>query len=216
MKRTSAPVALLALISVIVGWTLLGSSSHHRAQHLQGKPGAFDYYVLALSWSPEFCHSHPSNAECAAHHGFVVHGLWPQYVDGYPEHCSTQAGPSNPAGVTDIMPDVSLVEHEWSTHGTCSALDPDSYFKLMREAFQSLKIPPQLAGRQHMFSMTPGQVKDEFIRPNPHLREENLVVSCGNNYLTGINVCLSKQLQPRACEGLRDCRANTIRIPPIR
>ena len=35
----------------------------------------FDYYLLNLSWSPEFCYSHPSAAECAAHPTFVLHGL---------------------------------------------------------------------------------------------------------------------------------------------
>jgi len=27
---------------------------------------------------------------------------------------------------------------------------------------------------------------------------------------------MDKQLQPRACEGLRDCRANVIRVAPVR
>src|SRR3974390_1701145 len=44
--------------------------------------GNFDYYLLNLSWSPEFCHSHPSAAECAEHATFVLHGLWPQNFDG--------------------------------------------------------------------------------------------------------------------------------------
>ncbi|MCP4613201.1 MAG: ribonuclease T2 [Planctomycetes bacterium] len=44
----------------------------------------FDYYVLALSWEPAFCETHPEKLECAlqtetrfdATH-FVLHGLWP-------------------------------------------------------------------------------------------------------------------------------------------
>ena len=41
----------------------------------------FDYYLLNLSWSPEFCHSHPNATECAQRAGFVLHGLWPQNND---------------------------------------------------------------------------------------------------------------------------------------
>jgi ribonuclease T2 len=38
-------------------------------------------------------------------------------------------------------------------------------------------------------------------------------VSCGNNYLTAIEVCLDKSLHPVPCTGIRSCRANTVRIP---
>ena len=176
----------------------------------------FDYYVLSLSWSPEFCHSHPSNLECSGHSGFVVHGLWPQYADGYPEKCSTQSGPSNPASFADVMPDASLIAHEWATHGTCSGLDPNAYFQLVRQAFESVKIPARLSAPQQMFSMTPPQLKEEFVAANRSLSDEDLAVGCGNNYLTSVSVCFSKQLQPRACLGIRDCRANSIRVAPLR
>jgi ribonuclease T2 len=197
---------------------LVAPSKHQRNKRgEQAQPGVFDYYVLALSWSPEFCHSHPSNPECrTGHFGFVLHGLWPQYVNGYPEHCSTQPGLSNPASMTDIMPDASLVEHEWSLHGTCSGLDPEPYFRLVRQAYDAVKIPPRLSSPTQMFSISPQELKEEFVAANSKLRAEDLTVSCGNNYLTGVSVCLSKQLQPRACEALRDCRANSIRVAPVR
>ena len=217
MTNSNRRLAWLLLFPLIAGSALLGLSSHHHhtRQHASGEPGKFDYYVLALSWSPEFCHSHPSNAQCSGHFGFVIHGLWPQFVDGYPEHCSTQRGLANPSQMTDIMPDPSLVAHEWETHGTCSGLDPEAYFKLVRQAFASVKVPARLAAPSQMFSMTPQQLKEEFVAGNPHLRAENLTVSCGNNYLTGVSVCLTKQLQPTACQALRDCRANSVKIPPV-
>src|ERR1700740_378358 len=43
-----------------------GGTRHPRRERMQGQPGDFDYYVLALSWSPEFCHSHLSAAECTS------------------------------------------------------------------------------------------------------------------------------------------------------
>jgi ribonuclease T2 len=217
MKKSNTRLALLLLFLLSAESALLGFSSHHRArQHDQSQPGIFDYYVLALSWSPEFCHSHPSNAQCSGHFGFVVHGLWPQFVDGYPEHCSTHPGLANPSSMTDIMPDPSLVAHEWATHGTCSGLDAEAYFKLVRRAFGSVQVPARLAATSRMFSLTPQQLKEEFAAANPRLRAENLTVSCGNNYLTGVSVCLTKQLQPTACQALRDCRANSVKIAPVR
>jgi ribonuclease T2 len=217
MKNSKTRAALLLLFLLTAGSALLGFSSHHRVrQHEQSQPGVFDYYVLALSWSPEFCHSHPSNVQCSGHSGFVVHGLWPQFVDGYPEHCSSQPGLANLSSMTDIMPDPSLVAHEWATHGTCSGLDAEAYFKLVRRAFGSVQVPAHLAAPGRMFAMTPQQIKEEFVAANPRLRPEELAVSCGNNYLTGVSVCLTKQLQPTPCQALRDCRANSVKIAPVR
>lgn len=193
------------------------AASHpRREQRERGQPGAFDYYVLTLSWSPEFCHGHPAAAECTSgHFGFIVHGLWPQYIDGYPENCSTDPGLADPSSMTDIMPDAGLVEHEWKTHGTCSGLDPQAYFRLVRQAFASVKIPEALSSPRRMSSITPQELKEQFISANPRLKAEGVAVSCGNNWLTGISVCMDKQLQPRLCESLRDCRANTIRVAPV-
>ena len=194
-----------------------GRNDHPRRESRErGEPGAFDYYVLALSWSPEFCHSHAESPECASgRFGFVVHGLWPQYADGYPENCSSEPGLADPSAMTDIMPDAGLVAHEWKTHGTCSGLDPEAYFKQVRQAFTSVRIPERLASPGRGFSAAPQELKQEFLDANPRLKEEDLVVSCGNNWLTGISVCMDKQLQPRACEKLRDCRANSVRVAPV-
>jgi ribonuclease T2 len=207
---------LLLLPFVVIGTLFAPSSQHHQRPHGPEQPGVFDYYVLSLSWSPEFCHSHPSNPECSRHSGFVVHGLWPQYIDGYPENCSSQPGPSDPASFADIMPDRSLLAHEWVSHGTCSGLDPNAYFKIVRQAFESVKIPERLSAPQQMFSMTPQQLKEELVAANRSLSDEDLAVGCGNNYLTSVSVCFTKQLQPRACQGIRDCRANSIRVAPVR
>jgi ribonuclease T2 len=215
-QPTSRLALLLPLPLLVMGMLFAASGQHRQRQHGPGQPGVFDYYVLSLSWSPEFCHSHPSDLECSGHRGFVVHGLWPQYVEGYPENCSSQPGPSNPETFADIMPNPSLVAHEWASHGTCSGLDPNAYFKLVRQAFESVKMPERLSAPPPMFSTTPQQLKEEFVSANRGLSDEDLAVGCGNNYLTSVSVCFTKQLQPRACQGIRDCRANSIRVAPVR
>jgi len=212
--RNHSVMALITLLLLITAGVLLGSNRNRQTP--SGRPGAFDFYVLALSWSPEFCHSHPEKPECASgRFGFVVHGLWPQYVDGYPENCSIAPGLRAPSQMTDIMPDESLIAHEWKTHGTCSGLDAEGYFKLVRRAFESVKIPSELSNPKRMLSITPRELKEGFLAANPRLKAEGLTISCGNNYLTGVSVCFDKQLQPRGCEGLQDCRANVIRVPPV-
>jgi ribonuclease T2 len=117
--------------------------------------------------------------------------------------------------MADIMPDAGLVNHEWSTHGTCSGHDAESYFKLLRRAFTSVKVPERFTAPRENFSISPQEVKNEFIQANPNLRADELTVSCGNNYLTAVSMCLTKDLKPTACQNLRDCRANVIRVPRI-
>lgn len=208
--------ASVILFLLLLGAVEVGAGREHRRQ-ANSQPGVFDYYVFALSWSPEFCYSHRDNPECqSGHHGFVVHGLWPQFVNGYPENCSNESGLADASSVSDIMPDAGLVAHEWSTHGTCSGLDAEHYFKLIRQAFASIKIPARFAAPARSFSITPTDIKEDFLQANPNLRAEDLTVSCGNNYLTAVSVCLSKTLEPTACQSLRDCRANTVRVPPVR
>jgi ribonuclease T2 len=177
-----------------------------RAQE-QATPGQFDFYLLNLSWSPEFCATH-SSPECGKGLGFVVHGLWPQDTTGdYPEDCSDAPGPVNPGVDTDIYPTASLVEHEWQTHGTCSGLSADGYFAAVHTAFAEVKTP-HLAGG----SETPAALLEQLQGMNPGFPVGSFAVSCGNNELTAIEVCLDKALKPEACQGVRSCGANTVKI----
>ncbi|HEV2485609.1 MAG TPA: ribonuclease T2 [Terracidiphilus sp.] len=182
---------------------------------MQAAPGAFAFYLLNLSWSPEFCATHGGSLECGRGLGFVVHGLWPQDVSGdYPEDCSDTPGPANPQAYTDIIPTVSLIEHEWETHGTCSGLRPDAYFAAIRRAFAGLKIPADIGAGGDPAGVAPEQLLERFARANPGYPEGSLALSCGNNRLTAVEVCLTKDLQPESCQGVRSCRANMIKVTP--
>lgn len=208
---------ILTLVGCLFGQLQAQSSRRQGNQGQTGTPGQFDYYLLTLSWAPEFCHSHGASPECQGQHfGFVVHGLWPQYVNGYPESCSNEPGLADPSAMTDIMPDPSLVAHEWAKHGTCSGLKADGYFKAVRQAFTSIHVPAKLSAPSEQLLITPAEVKDAFVQANPQLRREDMTVSCGNNYLTAVSVCMTKELQPTACQNLRDCRGNKIKVPPVR
>jgi ribonuclease T2 len=178
-------------------------------------PSTYDYYILNLSWSPEFCATHPDNEQCAAHPGFVVHGLWPERNDGsYPENCPSRPVFTNDADWQGVIPTKYLATHEWATHGTCTPYDPDTYFGLIRKAYQSIKIPDALTHTTHQTMQAPADIIDSFARINTGLPAGSIVLSCGNNYLTAIEVCFDKNLQPRACSGIRSCHANAVKITP--
>lgn len=191
-----------------------GSRRHHNSRALTAAPGQFDFYVLNLSWSPEFCHSHASAAECTQHRAFTLHGLWPENNDGsYPESCSQAPGPANPAQYADIYPDQGLLEHEWETHGTCSGLGPDAFFVQARRAEGSIVIPDQLAHLTQPAAESPAEIVTEFTQSNPGLPASSVAISCGNNYLTAVEVCVDKNLRPQSCSAVKTCGATQVRIP---
>ena len=180
------------------------------------QPGDFDFYLLNLSWSPQFCVTHRDNPQCATHPGFVVHGLWPQNLDGtYPENCSTAARPADPGAFVGAIPTAALVEHEWAAHGTCSGLTPEEYFASVRRAFRSIRIPAVFTATQAPPRiLPPDAILAEFTAANPTFPSGAFALSCGNNYLTAIEACLDKSLHPLACQAVRSCRANVVKITP--
>jgi ribonuclease T2 len=191
-----------------------GDSASRQRPQIAASAGSFDFYLLNLSWSPEYCYSHRDAAECAAHATFVLHGLWPQNNDGsYPENCSSAPGPSDPAQYRDIYPEPELLAHEWRAHGSCSGLGADAFFQTARTAFHSVTIPPALQTLSTQESMPPDQIVRLFAASNPAIPRSSFVVSCGHNYLTALEVCLDKNLHPVACSGVRSCRANMVKIP---
>lgn len=113
-------------------------------------PPARDFcYVLAYSWTPEFCDEKkfPGCEKPRPYwkKNFTLHGLWPQFRDlgDYPSFCSQV--PFDPSavekeGLSKMMtywPNVkypegdpnyeSFWEHEWLKHGTCTGLSPSEY-----------------------------------------------------------------------------------------
>lgn len=193
----------------------LARAKRHKNTHA-GSAGRFDYYLLALSWSPEFCHSHAENAQCSKHLGFIVHGLWPEYTSGRgPQYCSTTPGLKNPEQMLDIMPDLHLIAHEWTTHGTCSGLDPETYFGKLRKAFESIRIPAQFQKPAQQLTVSPGQVAQAFSQANLKLPVSSVAVTCPGNYLSGVEICLDKNLNAMACTTPSPCKAKSIRVPPV-
>ncbi len=164
-------------------------------------PGDFDFYVLALSWSPGFCDTsgaEKAHAQCASgmDFGFVVHGLWPQYQHGYPLDCGGVGTPSHLVlqAVRGLYPDEGLARFEWRKHGTCSGKSPMGYFADVRKARGTINIPPAFRDAEHVQIMTPLDVERAFIAVNPRLRPGMLAVECNEGELEEVRICFSKDL----------------------
>ena len=183
----------------------------------KGKPGVFDYYLLTLSWSPEFCTTSPSDPQCTgAHHfGFVIHGMWPQFNNGkWPQNCSTKPGLSDPSSIIDLMPTKKLITHEWQKHGTCSGLSAQDYFALTRRAFEGLQIPAQLKAPSSTVHLGLSDLRSAFRTANPTLSDDNFSIACSGKQLSEVRFCMDKQLKPVSCHAKDTCSTN-INVPPV-
>jgi ribonuclease T2 len=196
----------------------------------QNAPGEFDFYVLALSWSPSFCEAanergntgRGTQAQCSGRpYSFVVHGLWPQYERGFPEYCQ-RPSPRLARGIMtsmlDLMPAPGLVFNEWDKHGTCSGLGERAYFETIRKARAAVKIPEEFLQLSEPKTIAPDELETAFIKVNPGLSNAAISVTCDSKRLSEVRICLSKDLQFRSCEEIdrRACRRDQVLMPPMR
>jgi ribonuclease T2 len=202
------------------------AAARHRGHASGGEPGDFAYYLLSLSWSPAFCLSSPSATECNGprRYGFIAHGLWPQYEKGWPEHCDVHREVPDDVvqSLADVMPARGLVYHEWAAHGTCSGLEPEAYFALLRRAYLSIVMPREMTAPGQAIQQSPAAIGEAFLRANPRLPVQSVVATCSGQdvpRLREVHICLDRELSPRPCsaDALRGaCGAAQVIIPPIR
>jgi ribonuclease T2 len=199
-----------------------GTLSGARKKRATG-PQSFDYYVLTLSWAPDFCAQTNSKnaAECGLGRkiGFVVHGLWPQGETGRgPMNCGgSPVSQSIVQTMLNYFPTASLIQHEWQTHGTCTGLSAADYFAEVRKARDSVKIPGDFQAPTRAVSESPGQIEAAFAAANPNFPPQALRTSCTAGALQEVRVCFDKNISPRACSGSAgECPAPTIQVLPVK
>ena len=193
----------------------------------QSEPGRFDYYAVALSWSPSYCATRNDPDQCAVgrRHGFVLHGLWPQHERGFPESCSTEKLPPQVRErYGSLFPSTRLAEHEWKKHGTCSGLDPAGYFALSGKLKNQVAIPRAFQQPATPVRVSYGEFVQAFKAANPKLQQYSVLPFCaaGGRFLREVHVCYDKRGASRSCsEGqvkrsYRSCRQETFVLQNVR
>ncbi|PSL22269.1 ribonuclease T2 family protein [Shimia abyssi] len=201
---------------------LMGTNTHADGE----KAGEFDYYVLALSWSPNWCTiegDQKGSPQCAEDqgHGWVMHGLWPQYHRGWPSYCRTNHR-NPPRSLTNQMSDImgtsGLAWYQWKKHGRCSGLSADDYFATARRAYESIMRPDVLRRLTTTITVPASVIEQAFLKENPKLEPDMLTITCRNDYIQEARVCLSKYLAPVPCgrDVIHDCNLRDAILEPIR
>jgi len=190
------------------------------------RAGEFDYYVLALGWSPNWC-AREGDArgadQCDAGRGFgwTLHGLWPQYAHGWPAYCRTVRAPPSramTARMADIMGSAGLAWHQWKKHGTCSGLSARDYFALSRRAYESVTRPGAFRRLGRTVKLPARVVEQAFLEANPDWRPEMLTITCADGYVEEARLCLDRDLTPVPCGAgaATDCHLRDALFAPVR
>ena len=223
---------LLRGFVLTLGFVLVLASAVPAQERSANVPGQFDFYVLALSWSPSYCASvkergneravRASEMQCGARpFSFVVHGLWPQYERGFPRNCQ-QPAPRIDRGLVDsmldLMPSPRLVYIEWDRHGTCTGLSAPAYFDAVRKARATVKVPADYLELTGPTMVSPAAVTEAFLKVNPDLPRGAVAATCDRTRLTEVRICLSKDFSFRTCPEIvqRACTLEKVAMPAVR
>jgi ribonuclease T2 len=210
---------LLALLAIV-------PAAQAKKNHPKTAPGQFDYYTVALSWSPTFCASHrdPDQCDSGRQLGFVLHGLWPQHERGYPQSCSTEKlSEESRSKYAGIFASPKLIGHEWGKHGTCSGLDQASYFAMSEKLKNHLVIPKQFVKPQAPERSNYNDLVKAFRKANPDMPINSVLPFCGKGgrILNEIRACFDKKGLGRQCSNgevkrsFKSCRMQEFLLPPV-
>ncbi len=222
-KRAGLRCLAAASLACLLSANAVNARSHNQRQQNRG---AFDYYLLSLSYAPDFCaqpagFKDPRECGTGRRTGFIVHGLWPQGESGHgPERC----GPASPVSqdivrvMLNYIPTESLIQHEWANHGTCSGLSAADYFAAVRKARDSVTIPNDLKQPAQQLELTPTELEAKLAAANPGFPRPAFRVSCyRDGELQEARICFNKDLSPRACgPSAGKCAVPSVRIRPVR
>jgi ribonuclease T2 len=190
------------------------------------RPGTFDYYVMALSWSANWCALEGDarkSPQCDTRedHGWILHGLWPQFHRGFPSFCQTaKRAPSRgmTTDMADIMGTGGLAWHQWKKHGTCTGLDAAAYYDLSRRAYATVTRPAIFRKLDRTVKLPASVVEDAFLKENPELTRDSITITCRNGYIQEARICLSRELEPVPCgaDVIKDCTLKDALFTPLR
>lgn len=197
-----------------------------QSAHAQSRAGDFNYFVLSLSWSPSWCAiegDSRGSPQCDddADFGWVLHGLWPQYEDGYPADCRhpfRNPSRSDTSAMADIMGTSGSAWHQWNKHGACSGLDPNDFFALARLAYNNITRPAVLRDLDRSVTLPASLIEDAFLRDNPNLSADQITITCRDRRIQEARICLTRDLEPRDCgrDVIRDCSMDDALFDPVR
>ncbi|KAH7856302.1 hypothetical protein Vadar_006099 [Vaccinium darrowii] len=118
---------------------------------------SFDVYFLSLTWPNSYCNVKTAPCQPPVPQNFTIHGLWPGFLStgGTVKDCPVPALEKKQVAalwkdLEQFWPNLRATDShfkfwgdEWRKHGSCSGLDPATYFGLaiqFRKAINLLAV----------------------------------------------------------------------------
>lgn len=188
-----------------------------------------DSFVLALSWSPQYCASTKHDSEdfrfqCEKNKfGFVVHGLWPQNSNAkdkcdHPRHCEQSV--VDKATVQKnlcTVPSIGLIQGQWQKHGSCSGLSAPAYFDKTRALSQALTKPDLSRLVNADGYTTAGEIIQAFVQANQSLKlpRDAVAVQVGSkNAFREVFICYDLNYRFTTCTNSRTPDKQRVFVTP--
>ncbi len=219
MRKGEAKMRLFLLAVAALCWSGAARAEGERA-------GDFDYFVLSLSWSSAWCALEGDardDPQCDDGRGltFVLHGLWPQYEDGWPSYCrTTERDPTRAetAAMADIMGGAGPAFYQWKKHGRCAGLSAANYFRTARAAYDRVTVPGFLSEVSRRLQVPAEVIEAAFLEANPDLARDQITITCKEGLIQEARICLTPDLEFRRCgkDVLRDCQLQDAVLEPVR
>jgi ribonuclease T2 len=184
-----------------------------------------DYFMLSLSWSPQFCTTSAGKSAANAFQckensfGMVVHGLWAQSSGvtsdkGQPRNCKTTI-PIVAATLRQhlcTVPGVQLEQDEWAKHGTCAFDAPEKFLDTIEKLRSELHVPDLDALAASKGSSLKAQdVTGAFLSANSGLSADDVQLLLSGKNLSEVHVCYDLDFKFRKCD-TKSSAADTTKV----
>jgi ribonuclease T2 len=162
--------------------------------------GDFDYYVLSLSVDADMVRAgrrrpeQSRNATGGRVLGFTLHGLWPQYEDGWPSfcprRCARQRGQTG--AMADIMGSSGLGLAPVAQARGCSGAVVRGLFRPVAAGLRPGRAPRRAAPPRPRGPPARHVIEEAFLEANPDLEPDMLTVTCRAGRVQEVRLCLTR------------------------
>ena len=181
----------------------------------------FSFYVFASEWTGTICSLNTCN-EFGAQNFWNIHGLWPSDGNRSLQYCSD--APFNTSLISSLQSELlqywnglyasddTFHAHEWQKHGTCSGLNEEEYFSTVLQVALHLDIYGTLAENGIVPGDSAYYCEDIARALTNKYGVKSFTIGEQNGYLTEIEMCLDRNLNPQDCPTSSICD-NTVKYP---
>ena len=160
-----------------------------------------DAWILSMGWSPQICDESPGSREtqCLEENYFRAYGLQPMFRSGAPACTEDIITDELLNQVMLDLPNRARMRRVWSEQGACSGLSPENYVVQFSRGARRFVTPSMFTTVNERLDLPASEIKAAFVRVNPEMTADSIVLQCRRSYLREVQVCVDADFQPRNC-----------------